>query len=342
MRSPAGAVRIAALVALCASAGCRNLGRVPEHENAVVRGERCLEVRDFDGAKLYFERALQASPRNVRARIGLARTALERGDPQAALAEADRTERECALAQQDRIELLIVRGRACQRLGRPVGLVWAYLHRAYEAGGAETKQRLYKELVRLSGQLPPDAPGLKEFMAAGPPGGAAPWQRIRPRRDWDPAGKSDAGIPMGKPFRITVHHSAHDAFIAGSAARSAAASAEVIRRMHAYHVQNRRWQDIGYHFIIDPRGGIWEGRPLHFQGAHAGAAHNKGNIGICVIGNYDAQGPSTAQVDSLTWLVRRLCAKYDIPSRQIFAHCELKATTCPGRFLKRIVVELRN
>ncbi len=341
MRSPARAARIAALAALCVYAGCRNLGRVPEHENAIARAERCLAVRDFDGAKLYFERALQVSPRNARARLGLARTALDRGAPQTALDEAARAERECSLAQQDETEIQAIRGRAYLKLGKPVGLVWAYLHRAYEEGGAEAKQRLYRDLVQLSGQLPPDAPGLKEFMAAGPPGGAAPRQRIRSRRDWDPAGKSQAGIPMGKPFRITVHHSAHDAFIAGSAARSAAASADVIRRMHAYHVQNRHWQDIGYHFIIDPRGEIWEGRPVRFQGAHAGAAHNKGNLGICVIGNYDAQGPSAAQTASLTWLVRRLCAKYDIPSRQIFAHGELKATTCPGRFLKRVVVELR-
>ncbi len=341
MGSRARAAAIAALVALGAVAGCRSLGRVPEHEDAVARGERCLEVRDFQGAELYYERALQARPRNAKARIGLARVALERDDPRAALAQADRAERECVLAEQDKVALLIVRGRACQRLGRPVGLVWAYLHRAYEAGGPETRQRLHKDLLRLAGQLPSDTPGVKEFLAAVPAGGAAARSRIRPRRDWDPGGAPQADIPMGKPFRITVHHSAHDAFIAGSAARSAAASAEVIRRMRAYHVQNRHWQDIGYHFVIDPRGGIWEGRPLRFQGAHAGAAHNKGNIGICVIGNYDAQGPSAAQVDSLTWLIRRLCAQYDIPKRQIFSHCDLKATTCPGRFLKRIVAELR-
>ena len=60
MGSRARAAAIAALVALGAVAGCRSLGRVPEHEDAVARGERCLEVRDFQGAELYYERALQA------------------------------------------------------------------------------------------------------------------------------------------------------------------------------------------------------------------------------------------------------------------------------------------
>jgi hypothetical protein len=320
--------------------GCRTAPRPADRETALDRAERRLAAKDFAGAQQSFSLAAQASPHSATPRMGLARVALAAGDAQTALKEVARAEKECTLTPDNAVAIKIVRGHACQKLGRPPATVWSYLYPAYDAGDAETKTDLYRDLVRLSGQLPPATPGLREFLGETQPGSSPSWQRIRARREWDAGGRSTATVPMGKPYRITIHHSSHDATKFGYAARSATATAEIIRGMRNYQVNEKHWEDIAYHFIIDPRGEIWEARPLRFQGAHA-LGHNEGNIGICLIGNYEIRTPNVAQVKSLKWLVDYTRKKYAIPRNRLYGHEELKATDCPGKNLMRIVAEMR-
>ncbi len=330
---------VAALVA--ASIGCRTVPRpAADRETALERAERCLAAKDFANARRNFDLAAQAAPGSVQPRLGLARTALAAGDALGTLKELGRAERECAVTPADAIDIRVLRGRACQKLGRPPATVWSYLYPAYDAGDAETKTDVYRDLVRLSSQVPPGTPGLREFLAETQPARSPSWQRIRARREWDPAGRSTATVPMGKPYRISIHHSAHDSAKFAYAARSAPATAEIIRGMRNYQVNEKHWEDIAYHFVIDPRGEIWEARPLRFQGAHV-LGHNEGNIGICLIGNYEIRKPGAAQVKSIKWLVDYLRKKYGIPKNRIYGHEELKATDCPGKHLMRVVAELR-
>jgi hypothetical protein len=42
--------------------------------------------------------------------------------------------------------------------------------------------------------------------------------------------------------------------------------------------------DIGYHYIVDRSGAIWQGRRIRYQGAHARGSANNGNIGIVLLG----------------------------------------------------------
>ncbi|PTP03428.1 N-acetylmuramoyl-L-alanine amidase [Vibrio splendidus] len=57
-----------------------------------------------------------------------------------------------------------------------------------------------------------------------------------------------------------------------------------IRRWH----KKRGWRDVGYHFVIRRNGGVQLGRPLSQTGAHV-KGHNKGNIGICMVGGCNAE-----------------------------------------------------
>src|SRR5690606_20791872 len=61
--------------------------------------------------------------------------------------------------------------------------------------------------------------------------------------------------------KVTIHHDGMTAFTSTSQA-AAAARIEAIRRAH----RGQNWGDIGYHFLIDPSGRVWEGRPLAWQG----------------------------------------------------------------------------
>jgi LysM repeat protein len=148
----------------------------------------------------------------------------------------------------------------------------------------------------------------------------------------------DAGNidPMGgTPWRITVHHS-------GDASDARDEVVTALRRIEQQHKlgagKNEPFACIGYHFIISSDGRIWEGRPLQYQGAHATGDNNKGNIGICLLGNFDTQNVPVAQRDRLYWLLERLCADYGISASNIVGHNHFKTTDCPGRHLEPLVL----
>lgn len=135
----------------------------------------------------------------------------------------------------------------------------------------------------------------------------------------------DRMLPINK---ITIHHDGMSPFT--STAQAAAASRiEAIRRAH----RNRNWGDIGYHYLIDPSGRVWEGRPLAWQGAHV-KDNNEGNIGICMLGNYEEQTVSESQSQALDQFLATTLRSYNISRRGVYTHQEFNPTACPGRSLQ--------
>lgn len=98
-----------------------------------------------------------------------------------------------------------------------------------------------------------------------------------------------------------------------------------------WHVVDNRWDDIGYHFLIEGDGAICPGRRLPTIGAHA-PPHNQDSIGICVVGNNldEAQKWNDLQIDSLAQLVR--AARLLFPGIEVVGHRDVGSTPtqCPG------------
>jgi len=144
---------------------------------------------------------------------------------------------------------------------------------------------------------------------------------------------------MGTVEKITVHHSGGASFWS----RSPTDAATEIQKIQRYHQNEQGWADIGYHYIIDRSGAIWQGRKLSYQGAHARGAANYGNIGIVVLGNFMQQDVVSAQRQSLETLIEKLCDHFGIPPQRIYTHREILQgkTDCPGPALARCVSEIR-
>lgn len=156
---------------------------------------------------------------------------------------------------------------------------------------------------------------------------------IIPRSAW--AGGAPVTSRMNRaerPFyRITVHHDGTTAFTSASR-DDAARRIEKIRQAHL----NRKGEpfgDIGYHYVIDPAGRVWQGRDTSWQGAHV-AGQNPGNLGICMLGNYNSQQPNRAQQAALDRFVRSQMSRYGVGLNQVKTHQELAQTECPGRSLQ--------
>jgi len=109
---------------------------------------------------------------------------------------------------------------------------------------------------------------------------------------------------------------------------SAASASQTVKQIQAFHMDTRGWSDIGYNFLIDREGHIYEGRGWTVVGAHA-KDHNTPNIGVCVIGDYTKSLPPEATLDALAWL-------YDEANRRkgstlaVRTHRMVGSTACPG------------
>ncbi|WP_338677081.1 peptidoglycan recognition protein [Streptomyces sp. SCSIO 30461] len=79
----------------------------------------------------------------------------------------------------------------------------------------------------------------------------------------------------------------------------------VIRGIYRYHVVSSGWRDIGYNFVIDKCGNIYEGRAGGVTKAVMGAhtlGFNTDSMGIAVIGTFSSAQPSTASVNAIARL----------------------------------------
>lgn len=164
---------------------------------------------------------------------------------------------------------------------------------------------------------------------------------ILSRAGWHAVRRKGAPVAM-RPARVTVHHTE------GPQTMSEAATAAAVKNIQYYHMHGRAaegkdvWDDIGYHFLIDGSGRVAEGRPAETLGAHAGGS-NENNIGISMMGNFNVQKPTAAQIESLTRLVSFLAIKYGRdPSKGDFLepHQHYNQTSCPGANMMAILKDL--
>ena len=96
------------------------------------------------------------------------------------------------------------------------------------------------------------------------------------------------------------------------------------------HVHEYKWDDIGYHFVIDKKGDILNGRNIEKIGAHV-HGYNDDSVGICLIGNFDIEIPNKEQINSLLKLINELKSKYDIKEIKMHRDFPNANKTCPGK-----------
>lgn len=145
---------------------------------------------------------------------------------------------------------------------------------------------------------------------------AEPWVPDTAPRDWK---------------YIVIHHTA-----------TSTGSVESIHQTHLARrdADGNPWRGIGYHFVIGNGHGMEDGQIAatfrwrdQIAGAHAGdAIYNSQGIGVCLIGNFEQNPPTEAQLDALARLTQSLSTTYEIPPQNIKGHCDVKSTACPGRY----------
>ncbi|MEM0993570.1 MAG: N-acetylmuramoyl-L-alanine amidase [Bacteroidota bacterium] len=167
------------------------------------------------------------------------------------------------------------------------------------------------------------------------------------REDWCPAGncpKDETPAPNSVTHLI-VHHSA--------GVNNANDWAAIVRSIWDFHVNTRGWDDVGYNWLIDPNGVLYEGRGTDLIGAHF-CGTNTATEGICLLGTFTTITPKAAAVEKLTeFLAWKSCqeglypidrVRHSASGRnllQVSGHRDGCATACPGEAFYPLLNEVR-
>ena len=174
----------------------------------------------------------------------------------------------------------------------------------------------------------------------------AEWGANASYMSWDPYYAS-AG-------HVVVHHTA------GTNNYSSWQSASIVRGIYYYHAVTLDWGDIGYNFLVDKYGTVFEGRSGSVAapagrmsvGAHARGV-NTGTMGLSMMGDYSSISPSDAQLNAVgkmagwflnragisdangwaglhVWTTERYQAGSTISMPRILGHRDVGYTSCPG------------
>ncbi|MBI1277398.1 MAG: hypothetical protein GC179_04655 [Anaerolineaceae bacterium] len=104
---------------------------------------------------------------------------------------------------------------------------------------------------------------------------------------------------------------------------------ETMSSVQDLHMDTNHWADVGYHYVIDKNGIVYEGRDIHVRGASV-AGYNTGTIGVCVMGNFEIDSPLAIQLTVLQQVVNWLSAAYTLT--HLAAHGEFNPESlCPGK-----------
>lgn len=209
--------------------------------------------------------------------------------------------------------------------------------------------------------------GTANAVAARAPGVApaiisrAGWGADERLRNYNPNCSPEYGTTVKMGF---VHHTDN------ANTYSAADVPGIIRSIYAYHVQSNHWCDVGYNFLIDRFGRIFEGRyggiAMPVIGAHTGA-FNTDTFGTSLIGNFTSVTPPAATMNALADLFAWKLGSYyrnpngktvlvagtsDRSSRYapgqqatfntISGHRDAAFTTCPGDKAYALLPSLRS
>ncbi len=251
---------------------------------------------------------------------------------------------------------------------------WHLLERAHDLGDpakgmwlsgllvaphpAEAQVRLLRgpvrsvRLVAINASEPPEVGNAARYRTAGAE--SAPQESAGPaivtRREWGADESLRRGHPSFAPTtRVSVHHTVTP--------NDDPDPASTVRAILAYHTQSNGWDDIGYNYLIDAQGRIYEGRWAReyrpgepptgedsqghgVTGAHT-AGDNPGTLGVALLGDFRFVAPSSAALEALEALLAWEADRHGIDPlattvwstgerSTVIGHRDAGTTACPG------------
>ncbi|MEU4355944.1 N-acetylmuramoyl-L-alanine amidase, partial [Streptomyces virginiae] len=158
------------------------------------------------------------------------------------------------------------------------------------------------------------ASGARAAAAAVAPGpeSTSPRPDVVTRAQWgaDESLNNEGPIYLagGKIKALFVHHTA------AAAPYECADSAAIVRGLHVYHVKTNGWRDLGYNFLVDKCGTLFEGRQggvdQPVMGAHT-YGFNSESTSVAVLGDHTTAGASPEALEGISKMAAYKLGQYD-------------------------------
>ena len=179
-----------------------------------------------------------------------------------------------------------------------------------------------------------------------------PKPQIFSRAQWgaDESMRQPSSLTYGEVHAAFVHHTVN----ANDYTRAQVPA--IIRGIYAYHTKTLGWSDIGYNFLVDRFGRIWEGRyggvDRPVVGAHT-YGYNYVSFAMAAIGNFQDARPSRAILRAYGRLFAWKLSLHGIDPAAthvwvkdrylpaIDGHRDVYPTECPGKYLYRKLPAIR-
>ncbi len=130
----------------------------------------------------------------------------------------------------------------------------------------------------------------------------------------------------------------------------------ILRSIYAYHTKSRGWSDVGYNFLVDRFGRIWEGRyggvDRPVVGAHT-LGYNDDSFAMSAIGNFELVQPTQVMIEAYGALFAWKLSLHGVTAtsmkqyvtkryfKAINGHRDAASTACPGKYLYAQIPEIR-
>jgi hypothetical protein len=108
-----------------------------------------------------------------------------------------------------------------------------------------------------------------------------------------------------------------------------------LRGLQSWGAAERNWWDVPYHYLIDLEGRIYAGRDWRYMGETNTTYDPGGHFLISVIGNYERQQATPAQLAAIADLMAWALKEFDLPVERIGGHYHYARTGCPGQHLRK-------
>ena len=197
-----------------------------------------------------------------------------------------------------------------------------------------------------------DAAELSSTAVTTAGGLSAPKPQIFSRAQWgaDERMRDKRSLRYGTVNAGFVHHTVNSNGYSKSQVPS------ILRGIYAFHTQSRGWSDIGYNFLVDRFGQIWEGRYGGVDKAVVGAhtyGYNDYSFAMSAIGNFDTAAAPAAMLDAYGRLMAWKLALHGVDASAtkqrvgrgtfpaINGHRDAGSTACPGRYLYAKLPQIR-
>lgn len=131
--------------------------------------------------------------------------------------------------------------------------------------------------------------------------------RIKTRAEWGADESRMRWTPNYKRnhTKAVVHHT-----VTSDGGTNVAAE---LRSIYYFHAVTRGWGDIGYQYLVDKYGNIWQGRQGgdHVEGGHA-YGWNNGTFAVSAIGDYSTRAPTSALQGAIANIIAMKFTQYGI------------------------------